>query len=111
MATQKKAWLSAIATFVLVAVIGLLFAFKPFHSNTNKSIVAGEKWFEYTNSTLDGNVNNPANYALTPNSGSLPPSCPTGTAQRCAVKATTSSSNPSQPNLSSIAEIKLRAVD
>ena len=29
MRTNKKAWLSAIATLILVAVIGLTFAFKP----------------------------------------------------------------------------------
>jgi len=48
---------------------------------------AGEKWFEYTDETGDGNPNNPENYILTPSDGANPPKCPEGSDEICAVKA------------------------
>lgn len=47
----------------------------------------GEKWFEYTDATEDGNPGNPQNYVLTPSNGANPPTCPLGSDEICAVKA------------------------
>lgn len=51
MATQKKAWLSALATFVLIAVIGVTFAFKS-ESTTNKA--ATQVWYYTPNTAPTG---------------------------------------------------------
>lgn len=52
-----------------------------------KANFAGEKWFEYTDETGDGDTSNPQNYVLTPSDGANPPACPTGQDEICAVKA------------------------
>jgi len=75
----------------------------------NQNSFAGEKWFEYTNSTNDNDETNPANYQLTPSDGQNPPSCPTGEDETCAVHAQPQSGNPSLPNLSTVIERKMRA--
>ncbi|RQO67595.1 hypothetical protein DBR43_24030 [Pedobacter sp. KBW06] len=52
MKTNKKAWLSAMATIVLVAVIGLVFAFKPF---TKAKERAETRWY-YTHPTSAASI-------------------------------------------------------
>lgn len=75
----------------------------------NQNSFAGEKWFEYTNSTNDNDETNPANYQLTPSDGQNAPSCPTGDDETCAVHAQPQSGSPSLPNLSTVIERKMRA--
>jgi len=69
---------------------------------------AGEKWFEYTNATDDGNINNPANYELANGNGNSEPPCPTGTTERCAVHAQPEAGTPDQPDMSTVIATRLR---
>jgi hypothetical protein len=94
MATQKKARLSALATFVMVAVLGLSFAFKPFISKTEK--VVSQEWFYKLTSTNPADINNPANYQSTP----LPGSSCDGDDIVCRIVDVPNSSNSSVPALS-----------
>lgn len=69
MATQKKAWLSALATFVLIAVIGLTFAF----TNEKGSPKGTTVYFEYAGSSYsDSDYRNPGNWNFT----TSPSDCP-----------------------------------
>lgn len=65
MATQKKAWLSALATFVLVAVLGLSFAFKPFKNN--KTVAAPLTYYFIGSSPSQANL--PGQWSTTPPEG------------------------------------------
>lgn len=67
------------------------------------STLAGEKWFEYTDETGDGNTSNPENFVLTVSNGANPPVCPTGKDEICAVKAqSVMISGEEHPNLGTI---------
>lgn len=62
MTKQKKARLSAIATFVLIAVIGLLFAFTSKNENNAKKI-ATQFWYYTPNTAPTGTqAYDPLNY-------------------------------------------------
>ncbi|UMQ40860.1 hypothetical protein MKS83_15830 [Chryseobacterium sp. Y16C] len=74
----------------------------------DNSTLAGEKWFEYTDETGDGNINNPDNYVLANGNGNSQPPCPTGDEERCAVQAQPQTGDTDHPNLSTIVDTKLR---
>lgn len=81
MATQKKAWLSALATFVLIAVIGLTFAFKPFDRAKTSPIKASTTWYFIGENLSDATTASSTNWTKTnPSLG-----CGLGTAVPCAL--------------------------
>ncbi|MCT4317816.1 peptide ABC transporter substrate-binding protein [Elizabethkingia anophelis] len=90
---------------VALAIAAVTMSFKM----ANNSTLAGEKWFEYTDETGDGNPNNAQNYVLTPSNGANPPSCPTGTDEICAVKAqSVTIGGEEHPNLSTVIDDRER---
>lgn len=101
---MKKLNLSLLM-LVAIAVTASTLSFKMAQDTS----MSEQKWFEYTNETGDGDVENPANFALTPNDGELPPVCPIGTAELCAIKALPQTQNLEQPNLSTIVADKFRS--
>lgn len=84
---------------VAIAVVTMSFKM------VNTSSLAGEKWFEYTG---DGSISNPANYALANGNGEMPPPCPNGDDERCAVLAQPQTGDTAHPNLTTIIDEKER---
>lgn len=64
MKTNKKAWLSAMAAIILVAVIGVGFAFKPFAKEKVETKKATVIWYYHSDSPLQTDITNGSNWAL-----------------------------------------------
>lgn len=63
MATQKKAWLSAVASIIMIGVFGLFFAFKPGDTKTVQGKKVLQYFYRYTSSsTSQTDIQNIANY-------------------------------------------------
>lgn len=88
------------ATSIALAIIGMGAAFA-FTSNSN-TFAEGEKWFEFVGT----NPADSSHYTLV---GDMPPTCPEGEDERCAIFAQPSVSQPSLPDLSTITQERLRA--
>nr|WP_039455052.1 hypothetical protein [Pedobacter glucosidilyticus] len=105
---MKKKFIMPMIAVAAISGAVLFSAFKAEDKSENLS----QKWFEFTNVLGDGDVNNPANYMITPSDGANAPGCPEGSDERCAVLALPGT-NPDQPNLSggSVIEIRQRAIE
>lgn len=78
---------------------------------SDKSTLSTEKWFEFKDVLDDGDINNPANYLITPGGGVNPPSCLDGDEETCAVHAQLQTGSTTQPDLETVIDIKMRATE
>ena len=91
----------------MVAALAIAVVTMSFKAVSSSPKLEGEKWFEYTNETEDGNPSNPANYILVNGTGDMPPSCPSGEDEICAVLAQPQTGG-QHPNLLTVIDDRLR---
>ncbi|MGF7025863.1 hypothetical protein [Sphingobacterium sp. HSC-15S19] len=113
MRTLKINWLRTglvLSFFLLIGAFWVVKAMeKKEEAKVEKKVLEEEVWFDYTSSsTTPSDYNISTNYHLA-GDGTEEPDCPEGDDIRCAVKAKRSTSNPNQPDMSTVVASRNRA--